>query len=284
MFVVFLSFSSLISSVNTSALAETQTESPKATQRIVSLGGGVTEILFALGLGDKIVAVDVSSLYPPEATKKPKVGYLRATSAEGIASMKPDVVIASEALGPPSVRVQLKAAGIKLSLVPEAKSVSAAMSRIKELGKLVHREAKAQEMIDAIERVLKTPIPKGTPPKVLFLFSHGGGRLMVAGRKTAAYTMIKAAGGVNAIEGYEGYRPLTAESVVAAQPDIILLTERSLSSIKGQEALWKIPSLSLTPAGKTKRSVVIGDLKLLGFGPRAGEAILELRSAFFSKK
>ena len=104
---------------------------------------------------------------------------------------------------------------------------------------------------------------------------------MVAGRKTAAHTMITAAGGLNAINTYEGYRPLTAESVVVAQPDLILLTERSVNSLKGADALWKIPSILLTPAGKSRRSVVIEDLKLLGFGPRTGEAILELRRAFF---
>ena len=106
---------------------------------------------------------------------------------------------------------------------------------------------------------------------------------MVAGRETAAHTMIHEAGGVNAITHYEGYRPLTAESVVAAQPDVILLTTRSLNAIKGIEALWKLPSLSLTPAGKARRSIVIGDLKLLGFGPRTGEAVLELRRALFPK-
>ena len=271
----------LLSSMKQSSFAQDRTQTPQVAQRIVSLGGGVTEILFALGLDKEIVAVDVSSIYPIQATQKPKVGYLRATSAEGIASMKPDIVIASEALGPPSVRVQLKAASIKLSLVAEAKSVDAAISRIKALGQLVHREAKAQEIVKAIEDALKTPIPEGTRPKVLFLFSHGGGRLMVAGRSTAAHTMIEEAGGINAITNYDGYRPLTAESVVAAQPDIVLLTKRSLSSIKGKEALWKIPSLALTPAGKTRRTVIIGDLKLLGFGPRTGEAILELRRAFF---
>lgn len=273
-----------LSLITIQAYAQTASDHVKESRRIVSLGGGVTETLFALGIGDEIVAVDVSSVYPLEATQKPKVGYLRATSAEGIASMKPSIVIASEALGPASVKAQLKAAKIKLSLVAEAKSVSAAMARIMSLGQLVNREARAQEIISAIESALKSPIPEGAPPKVLFLFSHGGGRLMIAGRKTAAHTMIKEAGAVNAVTGYDGYKPLTAESVVAAQPDIILLTERSLSSIKGQEALWTIPSLALTPAGKAKRSVVIGDLKLLGFGPRTGEAILELRRAFFSSK
>ena len=248
--------------------------------RIVSLGGGVTETLFALGLGKDIVAVDVSSLYPPQALKKPKVGYLRATSAEGIASMRPTHVIASEAIGPVSVKSQLKDAGIKLSLVPEVSSIQGAIERIKAIGVLAKRSEQASAMIKQIESALAQPVTQKKKPKVLFLFSHGGGQLMVGGLKTGSNTMINAAGGINAISAYEGYRPLTAEAVVVAKPDIILLTERSMKSIQGPKELWKLPGLSLTPAGKKQRVIVMEDLKLLGFGPRTGEAILELKKLF----
>ena len=103
---------------------------------------------------------------------------------------------------------------------------------------------------------------------------------MVGGLKTGSNTMINAAGGINAVDAYEGYRPLTAEAVVVAKPDIILLTERSMKSIQGPKELWKLPGLSLTPAGKKQRVIVMEDLKLLGFGPRTGEAILELKKLF----
>ena len=265
-------------------LAKESTEAKVKKRRIVSLGGGVTESLFALGASELIVGVDTSSVYPLEATKLPKVGYVRATSVEGIVSLKPDLVIASDALGPPNVKSQLRAAGIELLLVPEIKSVDAIQSRLKKLGDAVNQEEKAQELITSIQQVLDTPIPSKDKPKVLFLFSHGGGHLMVSGRSTAAHAMIERAGGINAVTAYEGYRALTAESVVTAQPDIILLTERSLSAIKGDQGLWKLPSFSLTPAGKKQRKVVMEDLKLLGFGPRTGEAIIELRRAFFQEK
>ena len=95
--------------------------------------------------------------------------------------------------------------------------------------------------------------------------------------------MIAAAGGINAVSGYEGYRPLTAEAVLAARPDVILVTNRSLGAVKGAAGLWKTPGVSLTPAGKNKRLVIMEDLKLLGFGPRTGLAIQELRKAFYPK-
>ena len=249
--------------------------------RIVSLGGGVTETLFALGVGEQVVAVDVSSIYPKVATKRPKVGYIRATSAEGIASMKPDLVLASEALGPPPVKVQLKASGIRLELVPEAKSIDSAAQRIRAIGALVGQAEKAEGLAKKVETIASQPNPKGKAPRVLFLFAHGGTGFQAAGDKTGAATMIAASGGTNAVEGYEGYRPLTAEAVLAAKPDVILVTNRSLGAVKGAAGLWKTPGIALTPAGKNKRLVVMEDLKLLGFGPRTGLAIQELRAAFF---
>ena len=256
----------------------------KKFQRIVSLGGGITETLFALGLGQHVVAVDVSSLYPPEVTTKPKVGYVRATSAEGIASMKPDIVIASSTLGPPAVHQQLKKANIRLELITEAKSVDSAMDRIMKIAVLFDRKQIGQELVKNIKATIKKSHSKPvtqSAPKVLFLFSHGSSTLLVAGDETIAQSMIKAAGGKNAVSGYKGYKPLTAESVVLAKPDLILMTTRSLNAIKDQDMLWKTPGIALTPAGKNKRVHIIDDLKLLGYGPRVGEAIQELRQAFF---
>ena len=273
----------LLACISISVFHSSDIHAQPSSKRIVSLGGGVTETLFALGVGEQIVAVDVSSVYPKAATKKPKVGYIRATSAEGIASMKPSVVIASEALGPKSVHAQLKAADIKVELVPEARSIQSALERIQQLGKLVNREKNAELLIKRIKTVMEQPLPSGKAPRVLFLFAHGGSGFMVAGKNTAANTMIKAAGGINSVDAYEGYRPLTAEAVLSAKPDLILLTERSLNAAQGQNALWKMAGMSLTPAGKNKRAIVIEDLKLLGFGPRIGEALQELRRGFFHR-
>ena len=252
-------------------------------KRIVTLGAGVTETVFALGLGDLVAGVDASSKFPEKATQKAQVGYIRMTSAEGIASLMPDLVLAGSTLGPASVKKQLQAASIRLELVEKPTDVQSALQRILKIGKILNKPEEAKKLVDKIEldvakaNKLQRPNQK---PRVLFIFTHGGAAVNVSGTKTAAHTMIEASGGINAVTGYEGYKPITAESLLGAQPTLILVTTRSLNAIGGEKGLWATPGLSLTPAGKTKNLVVVDDLKLLGFGPRTGETILELSKAF----
>ncbi len=252
-------------------------------KRIVTLGAGVTETVFALGLGDAVVGVDVSSLHPPQALQKPKVGYIRMTSAEGIASLKPDLVIAGSTLGPATVIEQLKSAGIRLELINTPKSIDGVFERVKKIGEILNQKQSAEQLIAGVKEKIvqaKTLQTKRDKPRVLFVFVHGGTSINVAGKHTAANVMIEGAGGVNAVTDYEGYKPITAEALLAAKPDIILATTRSLKAVGGEKGLWASPGLSLTPAGKAKRLVIIDDLKLLGFGPRTGEAMIELSKAF----
>jgi len=251
-----------------------------ASPRLVSLGGGVTEILFALGKGPQVVGVDVSSLWPPAAQALPKVGYVRAASAEGIASLRPTHVIAHDSLAPPAAIEQLAAAGIRVDRLPEPRTVADAAVRIRAIGALVDEAAAAEALARAVEqRVAAVPVPTGERPAVLFVFVHGSGGLQVGGQGTVADAMIHAAGGRNAARGYTGYRPLTAEAAVAAAPTVILATDRSLAGAGGLDALLAHPGIALTPAGQAKRVVVMDDLLLLGLGPRTGEAVERLHMA-----
>ena len=270
---------SLILTLGLLCLAMTASAKPN---RLVTLGAGVTETVFALGLGDLVVGVDVSSLHPKAALQKPKVGYVRMTSAEGIASLTPDLVLASSTLGPAPVKDQLKSAGIRLELVDSPKSIEQALSRILAIGDILGQTKPAQDLTaDIKKKIAEAKALQGNKPKprVLFVFVHGGTSVNVAGKETAADVMIKAAGGQNVISEYAGYRPLTAEALLAAKPDMILATTRSLKAVGGEKGLWATPGLALTPAGKAKKLVIIDDLKLLGFGPRTGDAVLELSKA-----
>ncbi len=252
--------------------------------RMVTLGAGVTETVFALGMGDNVVGVDVSSMYPPEAFKKPKVGYVRQTSAEGIASLKPDLVLASEILGPPAIRDQLKAAGLKLELVPAAKSIEDAVTRIKTVGRLLNKSAAAEVLAQSVNEKVKAAAEhaKGrAPARVLFIFVHGGTSMQVSGTSTAANAMIEAAGAQNAVNEFKGYKALSAEALLAANPDVVLATTRSLKAIGGADGVWASPGISATKAGKAKALIVMDDLRLMGFGPRTGEALLELTRAIY---
>ncbi|HWP47903.1 MAG TPA: hemin ABC transporter substrate-binding protein [Candidatus Limnocylindrales bacterium] len=249
--------------------------------RIVTIGGSITEIVYALGQGSNLVGVDTSSIYPESTTHLPKVGYQRALSAEGILSLRPSLILATPEAGPLTVIAQLKASGIPVLVLPVEYSVEGARNKIRYVAKVLGVEAKGEELIRSIDQDLRVveqqaALIRSKPPKVLFIYARGQGTLLVSGRGTAADGMIKLARGINAITDYEGFKPLTAEAAIVAAPDVLLLPSRGLESIGGVDGLFRLPGLSLTPAGKNRRFIAMDDLYLLGFGPRVGRAIQEL--------
>ena len=269
---------SLLASVATSAAALAV-----AAPRIVALGGPVTETVYALGAGELLVGTDSSSVYPEAATKLPQVGYQRTLAAEGILSLKPTLVLASDEAGPPAALEQLRAAGVEISLVPSEHSVAGAQAKVLAIAKVLNRTAEGEKLAAAIDAQGREAagIIAAAPgkPKVLFLYARGASTLNVSGHGTAADAMISLVGARNAVTGYEGYKPLTAEAAVAAAPDYILMMSRGVDSMGGKDAVLTQPGLALTPAGQKKQVVAIDDLLLLGFGPRTGAALTELARA-----
>lgn len=255
------------------AVAEAETPAP----RIVTLGGAVTEIVAALGGGNALVAVDDSSSFPATVKALPKVGYYRSISAEGVLSLRPSLVFASAASGPPAAIDQLRAAGVTVVVVPEALTLAAAKERIVFVAKSLGREADAKALVAAIDASIAALAPaKGR--RVLFLHGHGRA-VQASGRDTAADAMLRIVGATNVIDGYTGYKPLVAEALVAAQPEVVLTTTAALAAAGGAEGVWSQPGFAATPAGRARRLVVLDDLYLLGFGPRVGAAAAELAQA-----
>ena len=261
-------------------VSETAAKEPKqAKQKLITLGGSITETVFALGSGDSIIAVDVSSVFPPKVHQLPKVGYHRQLSAEGVISLSPDLVLGSTAVGPPKVVAQLKEAGINLVQVNDEKTIEGTRKRIAAIAKILGKQSEGKALIDSLDQDMKAVKQSTEVKKVLFIYARGAGAVSVAGQKTAADAMIRLAGGVNAVQEYEGYKPINAESIVSAAPDLILLTTRGLKSIGGADGVSKLKGVSLTPAGKNKNILAIDDLMLLGFGPRTGKALRQLAEA-----
>ena len=162
-------------------------------------------------------------------------------------------------------------------LLKDDKTFEGAKSRITKIGHHVGRVAQAEEIVADIdrivERVQKRLKAKKGRPKVLFVFAHGAGTLMIGGEGTSVSEVLELAGGRNAVPGIEDYRPLTSEAVVGSAPDVILVTQRSLASLGGMKGLMATPGIALTPAGRDRRVVVMDDLLLLGIGPRMGQAV-----------
>lgn len=242
------------------------------TSRIVTLGGGVTETVFAVGAGGQVIGVDRTSLHPPAVQALPKVAVFRQLSAEGIVSLGPDLVVATEAAGPSSVIAQIQGAGIPVVRLSDDATIEAAKQRLRDVGTLLDRGDEAARAVATLDRDVESVQKPATPPRVLFIYARGAGTVQVAGTDTAADAMIRLAGGTNAIDRWTGYKPLTAEGAIAAQPDVILLTTRGLESMGGAPGLWRQPGMAVTPAGKASRLVTIEDSLLLGFGPRTGKA------------
>jgi iron complex transport system substrate-binding protein len=234
------------------------------TSRLVTLGGSVTEIVFALGAGDKVVGVDSSSVYPEEATQLPQVGYQRQLAAEGVLALNPTLILATTEAGPPEAIVQLKDSGVTVLILPAEESVEGAKAKIRGLAQALSLADKGEALIQKMEAELaeaeRLQAQVNSKPKVIFIYARGPGAVNVAGVETAADAMIRLAGGVNAVQDYEGYKPLTAEAAVAATPDVLLLLSRGLESLGGQEALLKQPGLAQTPAGQNGRVIAMDDL------------------------
>ncbi len=248
--------------------------------KIISVGGAVTETIYALDAKNLLIGTDTSSIYPVEATKLPQVGYQRLLSAEGVLSLKPDLILAVPEAGPPAVLAQIESAGVQLVKVSGENTIDGAKTKIKEIAEALNFQEKGEDLIKKLEADLEkskqcTQNLKAKP-RVLFIYSRGSGAPQVGGMKNASDEMIKLAGGENAVKDFEGFKPLTPEALVAIQPDVILLPTRGLQSLGGIEAVLKLPGIADTPAGKNRRIIDIDDLLLLSFSPRVGEGILQL--------
>ena len=248
--------------------------------RIVSIGGAITEILYALGLEDRLAGVDATSLYPTTALRdKPNVGYMRQLSAEGVLGLTPSLVLAVQGSGPKEAMDVLEAAKVPLVLVPESFSEQGLLDKIKLVGHAMGAVARADCLTAAVAddlaqlRALRASVTK--PVRVMFVMSLLNGRAMAAGRNTAAHEIIALAGGVNAIDGYEGYKIINDEAIVAARPDVVLSIQRGKDTLEA-EAVYAHPGFALTPVAENRRFISMEGLYLLGFGPRTAAAARDL--------
>lgn len=253
-------------------------------ERLVVIGGAVTEVVYALGHGDDVVAVDSSSSYPAATEDLPKVGFFRQLSAEGVLSMRPTRVLASASAGPDAALDQLRAAGVDVVQLPETADVDGAKAMWTAVGEALGAEEQAAALTAGLDRTLAALDRPEPAPRVMFVYARGGGHLVVAGTDTSASSIIRLAGGVPAVDAWSGYRPLTAEAVVGAAPDVILLTDEGLEHLGGVDGAVGLPGVSLTPAGKDRRVIAMDTLYLLGFGARLGDAATELAAALKGSK
>ncbi len=253
--------------------------------RIVPLSGDIAEIIWTLGLGANIVGVDVSAVYPPELLRLPKIGFERQLSAEGILSLNPTVVVGKEQAGPASALDQVRAAGVPVVIVAEPQTIEAPVVKIRAVAEALGIAAAGEELASRVQAEIDAArdlaAQATSRPRVLFLYVRGGGTQLLAGAGTVANAMIEAAGAIDAgaDTGLQGFVPVTAEAIVAAQPDVIITPSSGVESIGGIEGVLAIPGVAQTPAAEQGRILIYDDLLFLGMTPRTGQMLLELVKA-----
>lgn len=248
--------------------------------RVVTLGGDLTEIAFALGAGDAIVGRDSSSIYPEAALRIPDVGYLRQLGAEGILSLRPEIILASGSAGPEVVLKQIASTGVRLVQAPEIYDPQTVLLKIKLVAEALAVPGKGQALAaDVSGRLARAEVAiKGMAgtPTVLFVLNARDGAPMAAGTGTAADAIIRLAGGRNVFDAHAGYKPISLEAAAAAQPQAIVMMEHTLAALGGIEGVRAHPALRHTPAALQRRIIARNAVYLLSFGPRLPEAMLDL--------
>lgn len=245
--------------------------------KIVSLDGTISEILCELGLESQIVGVDVTSTFPETLKKLPKVGHNRNISAEGVLSLNPTLVLGLETgMMKPELVEQLKSAGKKVVIFKREYTVESTKNLIKEVAKFFNLESKAEAIIKKIDADLAKVKKVSPAKKVLFIYARGTGSMMVGGTGTSVEKVLLLAGCENAVKGFTDFKPLTAEALVIANPDVILLFSSGLESVGGIEGLLKVQGIAQTKAGKNRKVIEMDGQLLTGFGPRIGQAVAEL--------
>ncbi|HEY3404256.1 MAG TPA: ABC transporter substrate-binding protein, partial [Ohtaekwangia sp.] len=248
-------------------------------QRIITAGSAITETVCALGDCDKIVASDRTSLYPEHIQQLPSIGYRTGINAEGILSLKPDLVIAEKDYVKEAVLTQLSSAGIKLVIVDRQLNVNDTRKFITQIAEALNKEAEGKKLIASIDADLaeaKTMLQRiATTPRVLCIYNRGTATVSMAGKNTFA-EILPYAGAVNAVTDVDDYKPLNTEALIAANPEFILMVSTGLESLGGIEGMLNVPGVAQTTAGKKRQIVALDSLMLTNFGPRFGKAVKEL--------
>ncbi len=253
--------------------------SVNAQQRIVTAGSSSSEIVCGLGMCDNIVATDRTSVYPEMLQAIPSIGYRSGITAEGIISQSPDLVIFEMGYVKDDVVSQLRSTGIKTLLVEQNGTLKNTEATINSISDALDKKEEGKKLIRQIksdlEEVKQKVAAASKHPRVLCVYARGEGNLQVAG-KNSGFNILELAGIQNAVPDIEGFKPLNAESLIMTNPDYILFFNSGLASIGGIDQALKVNGVQQTTAGKKKQIIAMDGVLLTSWGPRIGEAALEL--------
>ena len=261
-------------------------------QRWVSAGGSLSEWVSALDGESKLVGVDTTSQHPQTLKALPSIGYQRSLSAEGILSLRPDILIGTEEMGPPPVLAQVKAAKVQVELFSAQPDLPTLEKNVTHLGRLLGAEEQATQLLQSYQQQLDAQKTRVTDaqsrqkaPGVLLLLGHAGGKPLIAGKDTAADWLLQQAGGRN-LATHTGYKPFSVESLASLDPEVLVFSDRALTGEAAKTALFKEnPILNASRAAKAGRVLELDPTLLVGgLGPRLPAALKTLSDGFYPAK
>ncbi|MFF9894407.1 hemin ABC transporter substrate-binding protein [Streptomyces longispororuber] len=260
------------------------------TRRVVPLSGGLSEIVFTLGLGERVVARDITATFA-QAKKLPVVTRAHDVSAESVLSLKPSVVLAETTTGPAEALDQIRDAGVPVVVLAPAKGLDDVGPRIGAVAKALGVPKAGQALTARTEQRIakvRASVPgRAKKPRVAFLYLRGSASVyLLGGRESGASPLLEAAGAVDAGKASglrKDFTPITSEALAKAAPDAILVMSKGLDSVGGVDGLVKIPGVAETPAGMDRRVVSVEDGVLLNYGPRTDRVLASLVDQLYAK-
>ena len=258
-------------------------------QRWVSAGGALSEWVSVLGAESKLVGVDTTSQHPESLKSLPSIGYQRQLSAEGVLSLKPDVLIGTEEMGPAQVLQQIRGAGVPVEMFSAQADLASLEGTLTHLGRLLGDEKQAaqvfkdyQQQLEQHQQQVKSAQADHKAPGVLLLLGHAGGKPLIAGKDTAADWLLTRAGGHN-LATHTGYKPFSIEALAGLNPEVLVFADRSLTGEAARNALMKEnPVLASIRAAKNGRVYELDPTLLVGgLGPRLPASLKQLTAEFY---
>nr|WP_311754815.1 ABC transporter substrate-binding protein [Proteus terrae] len=259
------------------------------SERWVIAGGSITELVYAIGAGNKVVGVDETTSYPEQTQALPHIGYWKQLSTEGILSLRPSTFVTWDDAEPKMVLRQLAQHNVKVISLPRTPATFELMLKnIRTLAISLDKQKEAEALIGSLQSRLAVINAKNSQikqkVKVMFFLSPGGGIPQVAGKTSVADAILHLAGGEN-IATHENYRIYSAEAIIAANPELIVITTQSQKNqtggLRASEGLASVPGVSMTQAWKTQRIIEIDQSLILGMGPRIVDAVELLHQQFY---
>jgi iron complex transport system substrate-binding protein len=248
--------------------------------RVVVLANGVAEIMQSLNAQSIIVGRDISS------TEKSLEDIPIVTSGhqilpEKVISLKPDLVLIDASSGPQSAIAQIEKSGVRVVKIPESWTLADIEVKVAAVGSAIGAPQQAQMLIEKLNQSLaQSHIEKRL--RIAFLYLRGTSSVYLIGGAGSGADSIFASLGVVDVGAQQLKNPfntLTAESLAALNPDVIVVMSKGLESVGGVEGLLKLPGVGQTKAGKNSAIIDVDDSLLLSFGPRTPSLIEQLRIA-----